>query len=1070
MLTRLARSTLISLVLSMALVALAAVAACITFLYRAAYREQRLALEGSAASLASMLEAVAEFDVRHSAGDDPGGSFGATMGQLERGLGAQRFSRPSEELTIGQRDGGRIRLARLSRDSGGIESIGDLPLQGRVAEPMQRALRGESGSAQLHDYQGRLVLAGYAPIPTLGVGLVHKIDLREVQAPFRRAAALAALVAVLVILFGTLAFGRFAAPLRRAVDASQQLLQRHSNVLLSMAEGVSFSDPAGKIIFANPALERMFGYAPGEMEGLAAASLSDEASPETQGSLARMREALASEGHWLGELRSRRKDQSTFYTRTRVSTLDGGGETYLISVQEDISLEREALARERASLSLLRAVVDSSPDLIFIKDLEFRFLLANEALAGSMGRQVDEIVGRPDTDFFSREDCEGDPASGQRGFHDDDRRAFAGEVVHNPDDIVTLPDGAVLVFDTYKLPLYDPAGRVYGVLGYSRDITLTRRAELELAASSAYLKTIVENEPECVKLLDPDGRLLDMNPAGLAMIEADSLAQVQDACIYDVLALQHRGAFREMVAAVFAGEKRTLTFEVLGLKGARRWLETHSVPLRNPADGSVRALLGVTRDITEKVRAEAELKKERDFATGLVETAPVVVLVVDPEGRIQYVNPYFEQLSGFSLEEVRGKDWFGTMLPARDQERIRQLFRRALELETLKGIINPIVTRSGEERMLEWSDQFMRGPQGEITALLAIGLDTTDRVQAEQAVQQSLLRLEEAQRIAKLGSWELDLLQNRLSWSEEIYRLFEIDPQQFGASYEAFLEAVHPEDRARVDAAYQQSLASQTPYSIVHRLRLPDGRVKHVREECETQYDAAGRPLRSVGTVQDISAEVLAAQRLEQQLAEKELLLREVHHRVKNNLQIISSLFYLQASTAGDQGLKELLRDSQNRIEAMVHLHETLYQREDFSSIDFREYADLLCKYLLQSFGADSTRIQLEIQGDGTQLDLNRAVTCGLIINEAVSNSLKHAFPAGRAGKIAVGYSRRADGWLELSVADNGIGLPQDGTPLRDGALGLRLIERLAGQLGGKVEQGGGPGVVYRIAFPGTGA
>ncbi len=128
-----------------------------------------------------------------------------------------------------------------------------------------------------------------------------------------------------------------------------------------------------------------------------------------------------------------------------------------------------------------------------------------------------------------------------------------------------------------------------------------------------------------------------------------------------------------------------------------------------------------------------------------------------------------------------------------------------------------------------------------------------ERARTEAALRKSEARLNEAQRIARLGGWELDLAKNELKWSDEIYRIFEIDPAEFGVSYEAFLERIHPDDRELVDHAYTESVTNRTPYEIVHRLRMPDGRVKHVRERCETRYDEAGRPLRSVGTVQDIT-------------------------------------------------------------------------------------------------------------------------------------------------------------------------------------------------------------------------
>lgn len=137
---------------------------------------------------------------------------------------------------------------------------------------------------------------------------------------------------------------------------------------------------------------------------------------------------------------------------------------------------------------------------------------------------------------------------------------------------------------------------------------------------------------------------------------------------------------------------------------------------------------------------------------------------------------------------------------------------------------------------------------------------------SKRTEKESEKRLREAQRIAQIGSWELDLVSNKLIWSDEIYRIFEIDQKAFGASYDAFLQAVHPEDRAMVDKAYTYSVKSRTPYEIVHRLLMPDGRIKFVQERCETFYDSDGNPIRSVGTVQDITERKKAEEKLKEEI------------------------------------------------------------------------------------------------------------------------------------------------------------------------------------------------------------
>jgi len=371
------------------------------------------------------------------------------------------------------------------------------------------------------------------------------------------------------------------------------------------------------------------------------------------------------------------------------------------------------------------------------------------------------------------------------------------------------------------------------------------------------------------------------------------------------------------------------------------------------------------------------LQDERNYANRLIETAPVIVLVLDPQGYIQHANPFFERVTGYKLDEFKGKEWFSTFLPERDRDMIRNLFHEATHDRPTRGNINAILTREGNEREIEWNDQPVRNKEGELLSLLSIGIDVTERQalfkktrmlqslvehsgqaigwadmntniryanislrqmfglsadddisgysffdfyngaqreqlendvlpvvmetgqwsgemgittasgqirqllqniflikddnavpvavgnvmvdlsaqkQAEQARLESERRLNEAQKIAKVGSWELDVIHNKLSWSDEIFRMFELDSEQFAPSYDAFLKIVHAEDRNKVSKAYSDSLVNKNPYEIVHRLQMQDGSIKYVRETCETEFDENGAPLRSIGTVQDITA------------------------------------------------------------------------------------------------------------------------------------------------------------------------------------------------------------------------
>jgi PAS domain S-box-containing protein len=204
-------------------------------------------------------------------------------------------------------------------------------------------------------------------------------------------------------------------------------------------------------------------------------------------------------------------------------------------------------------------------------------------------------------------------------------------------------------------PLVDANGEIVGVVGFAVDVTSARRAEDALRESEARLRTIIESEPECVKLLDVHGHLLDMNPAGLAMIQADSIDAVRGAAIIELVAPQHRKAFLDLHRRVFAGEAATLEFELIGLKGRRSWLSTHAVPLRDTS-GTIHAALGITRDISRRrVAEQALVESEQRFSKAFHANAlPLLITRLD-DGQVLDANDAFLRLVNRSRDDVVGQ-------------------------------------------------------------------------------------------------------------------------------------------------------------------------------------------------------------------------------------------------------------------------------------------------------------------------------------------------------------------------------------------------------------------------------
>jgi PAS domain S-box-containing protein len=288
------------------------------------------------------------------------------------------------------------------------------------------------------------------------------------------------------------------------------------------------------------------------------------------------------------------------------------------------------------------------------------------------------------------------------------------------------------------------------------------------------------------------------------------------------------------------------------------------------------------------------------------------------------------------------------------------------------------------------------------------------------------------------------------------------------------LRQMSPHD---IDAEEHREQA-QTATSTLLKTRQETFEMEHVAKsgatipvEISSHLFVVDGERRILSIARDITERRKAQKALESSLAQKDVLLREVHHRVKNNLQVINSLLRLQARQLDDESLSMALKETRNRIRAMALLHETLYRMDDVAQIDFDKYIQNLAERLRGTYGTDASEVVFRIQVENVSLGIEKASPCGQIISELVSNSLQHAFGAERSngGRIDIRLACGGDDRYELVVADNGAGLPPGLEPATSDSLGLRLVTILAeDQLGGSIDWQNDEGARVRITFPGS--
>jgi PAS domain S-box-containing protein len=472
-------------------------------------------------------------------------------------------------------------------------------------------------------------------------------------------------------------------------------------------------------------------------------------------------------------------------------------------------------------------------------------------------------------------------------------------------------------------------------------------------------------------------------------------------------------------------------------------------------DGALQA------DITERKRGAQRL-------WGLLESAPDAMVIVNERGEIVLVNSQTEKMFGYQREELLGQQ-VEVLVPekyrsqhAHHQEdylahpRVRpmgaglQLYgRRKDGTEFPAGIsLSPLETDEG------------------ILVTAAIR-DITEQKRAEEALRQS-----EARYKRLLGSvtdyvYIVTVKNGRPVATSHGFGCAAVTgytPEDYAADPYLWYRMVHEDDKEAVKEQAKQVLSGRGATPLEHRLIHKDGSIRWVRNTPVPRYDEQGRLIAYDGLITDITGRKRAEEQLKASLREKDALLKEVHHRVKNNLQIISSLLNLQARYTHNAQALALFRDSQNRVKSMALVHEQLYQSQDLTRIHFGEYVQLLTNNLFRSYGINTHLIKYKIHTD-ISLGIDTAVPCGLIINELISNSLKYAFPSRRAGEIRIDLTATPDHRLTLIVADNGVGLPQDLDLQNSSSLGLRLVRILSEQLEGDIEFHSENGTEFRMTF-----
>ncbi len=334
-----------------------------------------------------------------------------------------------------------------------------------------------------------------------------------------------------------------------------------------------------------------------------------------------------------------------------------------------------------------------------------------------------------------------------------------------------------------------------------------------------------------------------------------------------------------------------------------------------------------------------------------------------------------------------------------------------------------------------------------LAQVISLALETRDRAQVETALRESEERFRQLAENIESIFWMIDPQQQKTIYVSPAYeKVWGRSRQELYHQPLFYLaEAIHPEDRER--AVIQMTKHFQSHQDLEYRIVRPNGEIRWIRDRSFPIRNEAGEIYHVAGIAEDITERKQAEEQMQASLKEKEVLLREIHHRVKNNLYIISNLLDLQSDVIQDKRLLALFSDSQTRIQSMALIHEQLYQSTDLGQVNFGDYIHRLVENLFFSLSHTKGLIKSIVNVEPIQINLETAIPCGLLINELITNSLKHAFPNGRSGEVYVEFYQDLDQKLHLEVRDNGVGISPDIDWDNLTSLGLKLVQILSKQL-----------------------
>lgn len=830
---------------------------------------------------------------------------------------------------------------------------------------------------------------------------------------------------------------------KHAEEALRESEEKYKTLVETSPDAVTATDLKGKITYVSQQTLKLYGYR--NTKELIGKSALDLIAPEEHERARKNLQRILKEGIIKNEeYILMKKDGTQFFGELSAALVRDSEENpkmFIVTIR-DITERKQA----EEAMQFMQFSIDRTADAAFWMGKDARFTYVNDAACRALGYSRKELLNMSvhdiDPDFPAEVWPEHWKEVKKRG-------SFSFESHHRTKDGKVYPIEVTVNYLEF-------GGKEYNC-AFVKDITERKKTEETLRENEERFRTMVETAPGMLMISDVQGNNIYVSPKceKLTGYTQEELQGTMRWWVHKDDTPKARKIFDQAIQKGKGG--KDFEYKAVKKNGDIWYASSSWEPLRDKK-GHLLGVVMQTVDITERKKTEEALRESEEKYRAIFESINDVYFQTDSDGRVTLISPSVRTQAGWAPEEIIGKLVTDFYINPDDH-------KKTMEKLYDSGVVNDyelkLLAKDGSVIEASANSNLVFDKKGRLVGLEGVLRNITERKRAEEELLAREAYLDQLFESAQEAIVMADNKGKALRINQEFTRLFGYTQKE--AAGKVLDELIVPKKLQKSATLITEKVAKgeRTAFEAI-RCRK-DGRMIAV-SVLASPIVVSGKQIGTYGIYRNITERKKAEEQIKASLKEKEILLQEIHHRVKNNMQIISSLLNLQSRHIKDKESLGLFKSSQNRVKSMALIHERLYQSKDFTRIDVADYVQNLTNHLFITYGISKEAIRLKIDIKDIFLDINTAIPCGLIINELVSNSLKHAFPNDKKGKIQISMHPLGKREMELVVGDNGVGMPEDANLRNTKSLGLYLVSMLAeDQLHGEINLDKTEGTAFRF-------